>query len=441
MEDFSGKYAKQFNYIVSRYEFRFNIVTSQYEFRKIEFAKQNRKSVRINSAWKKYDDRIRNYILIELMEMDLDISKDKFDTFIESESISPDYNPFYEYFEKLNHWDEKTDYIQQISETVYTFDKEHFKNTLQRFLVGTLECLLEEDAVNDVCLVFQSEQGIGKTRWMRSLLPKQFQSEYLYEGNIDTKNKDHVMYLSQYWFIHLDELETLKSNDISAIKSYITRQRISIRKAFGRYKSNFVRRASFLGSVNDDKFLTDITGNRRWLVFKVGKINYEHNVNIDKMWAQVYHLWKKGFKHWFDINEIKVINKVNEQFRNMSLEEEMLVEFYFFDSVENGRGEYLSSLEVMQQIGEAAPNLLNKLSSRNIGKALSKHSQSKKQKNGIAKYYLVWTGPDLAKDTDPQDQDGVSVDNLKEEQFEKKQKQKQEEMIEFEPEEFDDFPF
>ena len=93
---------------------------------------------------------------------------------------------------------------------------------------------------------------------MRRLLPKKFRNEFLYEGEIDTKNKDHVMYLSQYWFIHLDELESLRNNDIGAIKSYITRQRISLRKAFGRYKINLVRRASFLGSVNQDKFLQEI---------------------------------------------------------------------------------------------------------------------------------------------------------------------------------------
>ena len=204
MEDFNGKYSKQFNYIVSHYEFRFNVVTSYYEYRRIEFVGKKKKT-RLNSPWQKYDDRVRNLILLELMEADLDISKDKFDTFIESELVSKDYNPFSNYFENLEPWDEKTDYIEQLAATVNTFDKEHFKNTLQRFFVGTLECLLDEDAVNDVCLVFQSGQGIGKTRWMRSLLPKKFQSEYLYEGNIDTRNKDHTMYLSQYWFIHLDE--------------------------------------------------------------------------------------------------------------------------------------------------------------------------------------------------------------------------------------------
>ena len=414
IEDFVGKYKKQFNYIVSHYEFRFNVVTSFYEYRKLEFAKRAKKGPKLGSPWRKYDDRVRNLILIEMMEVDCDISKDKFDTFIESEIVSKDYNPFIEYFESLEPWDQKTDYVKELSMTVNTFDKEHFRSTLQRFFVGALDCLLDEDAVNDVCLVFQSEQGIGKTRWMRSLLPQRFQSEYLYEGNIDTKNKDHTMYLSQYWFIHLDELETLKSNDISAIKSFITRQRISVRKAFGRYKTNFIRRASFLGSVNDDKFLTDITGNRRWLVFKVTDINYEHEVNIDGMWAQIYHLWKEGFKHWFDITEIKVINNINEEFRQMSLEEEMLLQHYEFGYPAEGKGEYLGSFEVLTQLGKDSAHLLNKLDSKRMGRVMARHSKDKKRRGGVAKYYLIWKGMDLNKDTNPQDRDQEAIEIIEE---------------------------
>ena len=272
MDDFQGKYHKQFNYIISNYEFRFNVVTSNYEFRKLIKG-------RGKGDWLKFNDRVKNRILVDMLNLDLELSQDKFNLFIESELVSKDYNPFSDYFERLRRWDGKTDYLKQICQTVKSDDAERFEQVMKKFFVGVVDCLLEVDNVNDVCLVFQSKQGLGKTRWMRKLLPLQFQSEYLYEGNIDTRNNDHVQYLSQYWFIHLDELEVLKGNEIGAIKSFITRQRISVRKAYGRYKTHFVRRASFLGSVNDDKFLTDVTGNRRWLVFTVFDINYQHEVD------------------------------------------------------------------------------------------------------------------------------------------------------------------
>lgn len=383
----NGKHSNAFNYISSKYVFRFNVITNLYEFAK----KKKKKKLK----WIKYDDRWKNSILLELLQEHIDQTPtEKINIFIESKDFSPDYNPFDEYFEKLPKWDGKTDYIKQLSKTIQTDNPKHFRKILKKFLVGTLHCLINETSVNDVCLVFQSPQGLGKTRWMRSILPKQFRSEYLYEGSIDTRNKDHNIYLSQYWFIHLDELEALKGNDIEAIKSYITREMINERKAYGRYTTKFIRRASFLGSVNADKFLSDTTGNRRWLVFKTEKIDYMHDINPDHLWAQVYSLYKDGFRHWFEAEEIKEINQHNEVFRTISLEEELVLRFFTFEDRE-GKGELLSSSEIIQNIIGNVPSFNNKLQSQRMGRALSKHTLYKKMKGGIQRYYVNYLGKDL----------------------------------------------
>jgi predicted P-loop ATPase len=398
--EFNGKHSHAFNHLYDKYIFRFNVVTSFYEFKK-----------RKKRKWVKYDDRHRKTILFELMQESLDCPSDKFDIFIESADFSPDFNPFDAYFNDLKPHKGKKSYIKELAKTITTNgNAKHFHKTLERFLVGSLDCLLNEDSVNDVCLVFQSPQGIGKTRWMRSLLPKAFQSEYLYEGNIDTKNKDHTMYLSQYWFIHLDELEALKSNDISAIKSYITRQRISVRKAYGRYKTNMVRRSSFLGSVNADKFLSDITGNRRWLVFKVDDINYMHGIDPDKIWAEAYKLYKKGYRHWFDIEEIKAINSQNERFRAVSLEEELFLRYFSCNALKKG-GEFLSSSEVIEKILWNVQGFSSKMSSPQMGRSLSKHSKGSQYTKGITRYWVEYNGEKLAPVNSPSLMTGNSVKN------------------------------
>lgn len=397
-KDYHGKYGKHFNYLAANYDFRFNVVIGRFQYRQLKKGKPSKKF-----KWSSYDDRVKARLMIEMMDEDLELPSGKFDLFVESDDVSLDYDPFEEYFNNIGDWDGKVDYIRQIANTVKTDDDERFYEVLKRFLVGTLDCLLKEDSVNDVCLVFQSGQGKGKTRWMRSLLPKQFQREYLYEGSIDTKNKDHTQYLAQFWFIHLDELETLKSNDISAIKSYITRQRISLRTAYARYKSNMIRRASFLGSVNEDKFLSDITGNRRWLVFKTSEINYEHKVDVDKLWAQVFDIYKNGFKHWFDIEEIRQINAQNEKFRTTSFDEEVLIKN--FDFPETGSGELMSTSEVMMRLIESNPLLSNKLNNVRLGKALSRYAKFKKHQSGVNKYNVSFKGDDSPFKKDPDNDD------------------------------------
>jgi len=389
--EYEGKFKNQFIWLSNSYEFRFNVVTNQYEYRKLKNGKLKK-----GTEWVDFEDRNRNDILLEIYNADMDLPDNKLNAFIESKYNSPDYDPFSEYFEDLEEWQSgDKDYIKELSKTISTKNSEHLEQALKKFLVATISCLLEPDEVNDVCLVFQSsEQGVGKSRWMRKLLPEKFRSRYLYEGAIDTKNKDHTIYLSQYWFMHLDELETLKGNNIGAIKSYITRQRISERKAYGRYKASFLRRASFLGSVNEDKFLTDITGNRRWLVFQVTKIDYEHVVDIDGVWAQAYFLYKAGFKHWFDNKEIKVINQINEEFREMSFEEEILLKYFGFpEEVDesNADYDYFSTTEALMKVQSFNSALLNKMNSSKMGKALSRHSKIKKMSNGVSKYYLEFS--------------------------------------------------
>lgn len=388
---YNGKHSNAFNYISKKYEFRFNIVTNLYEFRRRPKKKKKKKGNK-KIPWEKYDDRQKNDILLELLREHMDRTPtEKVNIFIESREFSPDYNPFEEYFNKLPKWDGKTDYIKQLAKTVEVDNVKRFRKALKKFLVASVHCLLNEDSVNDVCLVFQSPQGVGKTRWMRSILPRDFRSEYLFEGSIDTRNKDHNIYLSKYWFMHLDELEALKGNDIEAIKSYITREMINERKAYGRYMTKFIRRASFLGSVNADKFLSDTTGNRRWLVFKTKTIDYKHKINPDDLWSQVYSLYKEGFRHWFNTEEIKEINESNEVFRTIPLEEEMILRYFSFNEKKK-KGELLSSSEIIQKIIENVPQFSHKLQSIRMGRALSKHCKWKQMRGGIQRYYVNYMG-------------------------------------------------
>lgn len=378
-QEFTGKYSQNKTEILLNYDFRYNVVKDI-----IEFSMLDRLTGEKKTDFKEFTDRDENDIYNYLQENDLELSKEKLRNFIDSEKVSPEYNPFLEYFNGLE-WNEK-DSIKELANTVETDNDDLFYLTLRRYLVGVVDCLLSKNAVNDVCLVFQSKQGTGKTRWVRRLLPKQF-GQYIQEGSIDTKNKDHQEYLSGFWFIHLDELEAIKGNSMEALKSFITRSKITHRKAFGRYRTNFVRRASFIGSVNDDKFLTDTTGNRRWLIFSTNKLDYEHKVDIDQVWAQAYNLLLGGFRYWFEPNEIQKLNERNENFRIQSKEEEALL--LNFDFPKNGVDEnYYSSSEIISMLIEQKPRAYANLSTVSMGRILNKYSHSKRRPSNLSKYLV-----------------------------------------------------
>jgi predicted P-loop ATPase len=84
-----------------------------------------------------------------------------------------------------------------------------------------------------------------------------------------------------------------------------------MRKAYGHNNETMPRRASFAGSVNTAQFLNDSTGSRRFLCFEVEEIQYQHDVDINMIYAQALHLFNEGFRYWFDFPSSQERDKSN----------------------------------------------------------------------------------------------------------------------------------
>ena len=136
---------------------------------------------------------------------------------------------------------------------------------------ATVGCALDPNVTNYNCLTLVGPQGYYKTTWLNRLLPERL-SPYLHVGTIDPTNKDTLIHLSECFLINLDELETLNKHELGSLKSVMTMKENRIRRPYGHFADELKRRASFVGSINKDSFLTDETGSRRFLVFEIAKL-------------------------------------------------------------------------------------------------------------------------------------------------------------------------
>lgn len=62
----------------------------------------------------------------------------------------------------------------------------------------------------------------------------------------------------------LGELAGMRKAEVESIKAFVSAKSDHFREKFGRYAQDFPRTVSFIGSTNDQTFLKDPTGNRRW---------------------------------------------------------------------------------------------------------------------------------------------------------------------------------
>lgn len=177
-------------------------------------------------------------------------------------------------------------------------------------------------------LVLQGKQNIGKTRWVKSLDP--INCKAVKEGALlDPSNKDSLITCACYWIVELGELDaTFRKSDIARIKSHITSEVDIVRFPYARKNSRLTRRTAYVATVNESRYLIDDTGNRRWWTMEILQIDLNHGLDMQQVWAEVYHCWKQGETPWLSQHEINQLNQLNMEFEQLDpFEEKILTQF------------------------------------------------------------------------------------------------------------------
>ena len=230
-------------------------------------------------------------------------------------------------------------------------------------------------------LVLQGDQYIGKTKWFKELVPASL--EITKDGMmLDPKDKDSVYQCVTNWLVELGEVDaTFRKADIAHLKAFLTKDTDVLRLAYSRKTSEFARRTVFFASVNQEDYLNDPTGNRRFWTIECHSINHTHGLPMQQIWAEFYELWKKGESHFLSKEELMTLNSKNEDFTTKDPYEDLITRKYILD----GSGDFKSSLDILNSFGINVPT------SRDYSRlgAVMKNLKAYKARNGDTRGYLV----------------------------------------------------
>jgi len=227
--------------------------------------------------------------------------------------------------------------LEQLYNTIQTppeFPKHKKEQLIRKWLLSGVAAVLHKGFYSKGILIFQGEQSVGKTAWLKKLVPAPVE-EYFGEGCIlDPANKDSVKSVISNWINELGELDATLKRDIARFKAFITNQYDVFRKVYAHEDSKFPRRTIFCGSVNDKEFLVDHTGNVRFWTIPVVSMDYNHNIDMQQLWAQIAVYYKNGERWWLEQQEEKELEELNKNHLKTSVLEEMLMEKFVFDQHE-----------------------------------------------------------------------------------------------------------
>ena len=316
------------------------------------------------------DRDINSMLLACNVESCQNISAQTFRSALMSNCI-PEFNPLTDYLDEavkaVTVNPDEPSYIDQVADMVHvTYTPQSplppegglsslWRTCFRKWFVSMVASWMDVKVVNHQMLVLIGPQGIFKSTWLDALIPDALVSYRCRQSGTNFSDKDEQLRCAEFAMVNYDEFDRLSSSDLDNLKSLITTPDVSIRAPYGSTKERRVRIASYCASGNKFQFLTDQTGNRRFLPFYVEHIDspFDHPIDHHRLYAEAVKMVKEGFVYWFTTEDIQQLSKYVEQFADRSPEEELL-DVYFdipkAPGVETRTVKFLTSSEIQAKL-------------------------------------------------------------------------------------------
>jgi len=229
---------------------------------------------------------------------------------------------------RLDHWLEKTYGVP---------DDEYHRAVASNWLKGVVKRILLPGSKFDYVLVLEGPQGAKKSTSLNVLgeLPNGKNAHV--ETTMSMDSKDFFMQFQGKFIVEFSEGETLSRTEVKKMKAIITMLVDKFREPYARISTDHPRRCAFAMTTNQEEYLKDETGNRRWLpvkvVFKQADIEWLE-ANREQLFAEAYHrlVVDKETVHEFPEEETA---KQQEARRISDPNEDRITEWYYNDPFNN----------------------------------------------------------------------------------------------------------
>lgn len=277
------------------------------------------------------------------------LSTDNYQAYLMRIADENQYNPVMSYI-RMKPWD-KVSRLQQFYDTIQSPEMEAKELLIRRWLITAVAMAMGEGVDSAGCLVLQGPQDLGKTWWVKKLLPEDLRKELIrVDANVDPKDKDSVSQIISYWICELGEIgATFNRADLQAIKPFITRDHDTMRRPYGIGDKRYPRRTALIASVDQNIYLLDTAGNRRFWTIPCTSINSYHDINMQQLWAEILYLIEVRDETWqLAPDEKEHIRRINEQHMQIDPIEELIVDMYYATPATTGI--WCSATEIGQKI-------------------------------------------------------------------------------------------
>ena len=151
--------------------------------------------------------------------------------------------------------------------------------------------VLEPGIKADMVPILVGRQGCGKSSGVEALSPD---PAFFTEISFAEKDDDLARTMRGRLVAEIGELRGLNTKELESIKAFVTRTHENWIPKYREFATQFPRRLVFIGTTNEDEFLADKTGNRRWLPVEVSSVDVQAvKRDLLLLWAEARETFKR----------------------------------------------------------------------------------------------------------------------------------------------------
>ena len=205
------------------------------------------------------------------------------------------FHPIKDWLEALPPWD-RTLRIEWLFPTYYGARDSAFVRSVGRnLMIAAISRIFSPGCKHDHVVVLEGPQGIGKSRSIQTL----FGTEWATTARADISSKDFVSGILGFWAIELSELSSLRRSQVESIKAVVSATEDDVRLPYRRDTKRYPRQCVFIASTNEDSYLQDRTGNRRFWPVRCSSVDLDGLArDREQLFAEALFRFRAGEDWW-----------------------------------------------------------------------------------------------------------------------------------------------
>ncbi len=275
---------------------------------------------------------------------------------------------------------------------------EFYRKMFEKWLVRAIDNAINENALpNKQILIIKGHQNSRKTSFLRWLY-RPFKDYAIENVELNPKENKTKKILAANMFILNDEFDRMTNKELQHFKIVSTINDVKVKQY---YTIKTLKRISnFISSTNETKFLTDRTGNVRYIILEISHTKTKpisadllNNTDLSlNLWAQAYSLWKDYKNGFYDAQitgeELLKLDKINKRYytyRNL----DDAIKYLYPKAEDDNDITYLSASELLEHmrnnpafpknlIAGKTPVTIGRILNNNYYERLSVHIKNKK---------------------------------------------------------------